>query len=171
MATVYDFISPFDLKKCKARLERRTEQTSIMASKYARRTQVDVWDINKYTVGFKVYKAPRSSLQLSINIFNLHVFGKMQKRPDGDTVVVYQVTQNPLGVFLEWSGVLLVGILFVVMPYPQWYDSFFNPLAIGVFILASSITGIATYFYRHSTSRELLRIVRQSLGDLDDDLS
>lgn len=171
MSAVYDFVSPFDLKNCKSRLEHRTEKTSIMASKYARRTQVDIWDINKQTVGFKVYKAPRSSFALNINFFNLHVYGKVQERPDGDTVVVYQVAQHPIGIITEWISTLLIGIVVVLMLYNQLYDSFFSPLAIVVFILASGFTAAATYFYRQWTARELIGVVRQSLGDLDTDLA
>jgi hypothetical protein len=170
MATVHDFVSPFDLKNCKTRLDRRTEKTSILASKYAERIKVDVWDINRITTGFKVYKAPRSSLQLSFGWFSLQVTGKLQARPDGGTVVVYQVWQNPIGMVLEWVGALLLGILAVLIFYPQWYDSFLHPVAFVVFIVATGLAVGATYFYRQFTRNDLIAVVRQSLGDLDTEL-
>lgn len=102
MTKVHDFVSPFDLKGCKARLTNKTEKTSIMATCYARHTQVDVWDINNYTAGFKVYKVPRSSFQLNISWFSLQVAGKLQNRPDGTGTLVVYVALND-GTIYKWD--------------------------------------------------------------------
>ncbi|MDQ7026205.1 MAG: hypothetical protein Q9P01_09365 [Anaerolineae bacterium] len=168
MPTVYDFVSPFDLKNCKSRLARRTEKTSLMASKYARRTQVDVWDINKYTVGFKVYKAPRSSLTLNMSWFSLQVTGKLQHRPDGGTVVVYQVGQNLMGKILEGVGAVGLGIVAVLILHNQVYDSFLSLQAMAVFVIVTAVSVGFTTIYRQFTRSELISTVRKSLGDLDE---
>jgi hypothetical protein len=170
MTTVYDFESPFDLKKCKARLDSRTEKTTILASKYAQRIKVDVWDINRITVGFKVYKAPRSSFSLSVSWFSLQVKGKLQARPDGGTLVVYQAWQNPIGMIMEWVAAVLIGVLVVMILYQELYDNFFHPLAITVFIIATALSVGGTYIYRQFTKNELIAVVRQSLGALDVEL-
>ena len=171
MTKVYDFVSTFDLKNCKTRLDRRTEKTSILASKYEERIKVDVWDINRITAGFKVYKTPRSSLQFGFSWFNLQVRGKLQARPDGGTLVVYEVWQNAIGMIAEWVASILIGVLAVLMFYPQLYDNYVHPTAFAVFIIATTLSVGATYFYRHFKKDDLIAVVRKSLGDLDSELA
>lgn len=169
MTKVYDFVSPFDLKNCKSRLENKTEKTSFMASKYAQRIKVDVWDINKFTAGFSVYKAPRSSLQLfHVNWFSLQVAGKLQHRPDGSgTLVVYEVRQNLIGLIMEWVVAFLLGVLFVLIFQNYLYDSFLDPAAIVIFVIGTVLSVGFTYLYRQFTKSELLGVVRKTLGDFD----
>jgi hypothetical protein len=170
MTKVYDFVSTFDLKNCMTRLDRRSEKTSLLASKYATRLKVDVWGINRITAGFKIYKTPRSSLAIGVGWFSLQVRGKLQARPDGGTQVVYQVWQHPIGRVMEWGLTALVGVIGVLAFYQQLYDSLFHPIAILVFIGATGLGIGGAYIYRQYIQIELITVIRNSLGDLETEL-
>jgi hypothetical protein len=90
------FIVPFSLEECRARLEAEAEKASFWAAFRKPHVQVETWDIDANTVGFRVFALGNALLSLSFLAKSIRAYGKLSAQADGTTHVWVNAGSTPL---------------------------------------------------------------------------
>jgi hypothetical protein len=166
--TIHHFESPFALEDCRSRLSSRTETSTLWAWRGQMRLQTETWKVDHDTLGFQVYRVPKSYLEFQgASFMSNRARGVAQRTPTGRVEVAVEVKMPFLGAIVYW---LLMLVLWGALAY-----TFALPLIKRhQLTLAIAVAGGLLFLLIAGTvlsnaweERRLLRVVKEALGGAD----
>lgn len=161
------FISPFSLENCISRLNSRTEKLTLWAWKGETRLQADVWKTDSDSAGFRVYRAPKSSMQFGFGASFTSARGAMFRQADGTTAVLVEAKTSLIGYLFYWLMTIALWLMATVSLIAPWLARTSILMAVIVSGIALFLAIAASLFYFDRQHARLLRTVQESLGDRD----
>lgn len=129
------------------------------------RLQTESWKVDHDTLGFAVYRLPKSSLQFQGDMgMGRRARGVARRAPTGQVEVAVEVKMPLFSLIFYW---LLVGVLWALMTY-----TFCAPLVrqnqLSLAIIVSGgllfLLIVVSVLYMDWENRYLLRVVKEALG-------
>lgn len=161
------FISPFSLENCISRLNSRTEKPTLWAWKGETRLQAEVWKTDHDAAGFRVYRAPKSSMQIGFGASFTSARGALFRQADGTTAVLVEAKTSLIGYAFYWLMTIALWLMATVSLIVPWLWQTSSLLVVVVSGTALFVAIAASLFYFDRQHARLLRTVQESLGDRD----
>jgi hypothetical protein len=90
------FTTRLTLENCRVRLTERGEAATLFAFNHETRLVTKVWDLDLGVIGFMVYRAPKSAMQIEIGSRSTNAQGTIRHRADRGCDVIVRVSTPPL---------------------------------------------------------------------------
>jgi hypothetical protein len=89
----FNFITPFSLEHCKRRLMYRHEKSTLWAWRGQTRLELQTWDVDYQSVGFRLRRVAKSSLELNLGT-PVNLVGLLERLSGEQTSVTAEVKIN-----------------------------------------------------------------------------
>lgn len=155
------FTTRLTLENCRVRLTERSEAATLFAFNHETRLVTKVWDLDLGVIGFMVYRAPKSAMQIEIGNRSTNAQGTIRHRADRGCDVLVHVTTSPMAYAMTvgLSGVLPFILVAALRPVSTWQIM----LTAALWLVLTLISIGLSLRWLASLHAELLSIVLESL--------